>query len=195
MLTNQDQQIIKELKAKPRQYDAQADALYLQYEYLIDVGCRKYYLNNDDSFTAYTEALFSFIGNIVNGHFDGHSSLSTYLHKIFYNKCVDLVRKNTTNKQSVHKSAMLPELLAQLPDGTRDIVEKLVNEENRRAVNIQMETIGEKCKTILLLFEDGLTDKEIADELSYNTAAVAKTTRLRCLEKLREKVMDFIRRR
>jgi DNA-binding NarL/FixJ family response regulator len=40
------------------------------------------------------------------------------------------------------------------------------------------------------MFEDGLTDKEIAQELSYNNAAVVKTTRLRCLEKLREKVTE-----
>jgi hypothetical protein len=39
-----------------------------------------------------------------------------------------------------------------------------------------------------LMFEDGLTDKEIAELLSYNNAAVVKTTRLRCLDKLREKV-------
>jgi len=38
------------------------------------------------------------------------------------------------------------------------------------------------------MFEDGVSDKEIAEALAYNNAAVVKTTRLRCLEKLRDKV-------
>ena len=56
-------------------------------------------------------------------------------------------------------------------------------------VKHQLETIGKKCKEVLIMFEDGLTDKEIAKLLEYSNAAVVKTTRLRCLEKLREKVI------
>jgi RNA polymerase sigma-70 factor (ECF subfamily) len=51
-----------------------------------------------------------------------------------------------------------------------------------------LDVLGDKCRQILLLFEDGFTDREIALELSYNSAAVAKTTRIRCIEKLKEKV-------
>jgi hypothetical protein len=40
-----------------------------------------------------------------------------------------------------------------------------------------------------LLFEDGYSDKEIAVQMEYNTPEVVKTTRLRCLEKLREKMI------
>lgn len=48
-----------------------------------------------------------------------------------------------------------------------------------------LDSIGEKCKEILLLFEDGYSDKDIAEKLAYHTAAVAKTTRLRCRDKLK----------
>jgi len=192
MLTEQDQHIINGLKAGYKERTTQEKVLYLQYNYFIDEGCRKYRLTGDDSFSAYSDAVLSAIHNIVNGHFDGRSSIKTYLFQIFSNKCIDLVRKNTTNKQSMHQNTAVPELLGQLPDAARNIIEKLIDEQKRKAVKMQMETIGEKCKEILLLFEDGLTDREIAEELSYNTPAVAKTTRLRCLEKLRGSMSGLI---
>ena len=193
MLTDQDQQILNGLKAGYKARTAQEEVLYLQFRYFIDEGCRKYSLNNDDSSSAYSDAVLSTINNVINDHFDGRSSIKTYLYQIFSNKCIDLVRKNTTNKQSVHQSTSAPELLGHLPDGVRGTIEKLIDEQKRKAVKIYLATIGEKCKEILLLFEDGLTDREIAEELSYNTAAVAKTTRLRCLEKLRGNMSDLIK--
>ena len=162
--------------------------LYDQYAYFINEGCKKYRLNEEDSFSAYSDAVLSGIHNVIQQHFDGRSSLKTYLFQIFSNKCIDLVRKSTTNKQQVHKTMPVPELLNQLPDGAKNVIERLLTNELKANVIDQLDNIGEKCKALLLMFEDGLSDKEIAEALSYNTAAVVKTTRLRCLEKLREKL-------
>ena len=193
MYKDQDQELLQGLKAGYKERVAQENILYLQYNYFINEGCRKYNLSNDDSFSAYSDALMSAIHNVINNSFDGRSAFKTYLFQIFSNKCIDLVRKNTSNKQSVHQNNAIPELLGQLPDGARNTIEKLIDEQKRAAIKKHMQTIGEKCKEILLLFEDGLTDREIAEELSYNTAAVAKTTRLRCLEKLRGNMSELIK--
>jgi RNA polymerase sigma-70 factor (ECF subfamily) len=82
----------------------------------------------------------------------------------------------------------VPEMLNQLPDAAKTIVERLMTGELKAKIKEQLNAIGEKCKEILLMFEDGVSDKEIAEALAYNNAAVVKTTRLRCLEKLRDKV-------
>ncbi|MEP6465060.1 MAG: hypothetical protein ABJB05_02090, partial [Parafilimonas sp.] len=100
-----------------------------------------------------------------------------------------LVRKNTTNKQQVHKTMPVADAMNYLPDNARNVIEKLVTNELKANVKKQLDTIGQKCKEVLLMFEDGLTDKEIAALLLYSNAAVVKTTRLRCLDKLREKVI------
>ncbi len=168
-----------------RQYEKD---LYVQYEYLIHEGSRKYHLSNDDSFSAYSDAIVSVINNIVHRNFDHRSSIKTYLFQIFSNKCIDLVRKKTTNKEKVHHATAEPELLSYLPDRAKTVVEKLIDQQKMQAVRQHLNTMGEKCKEILLLFEDGYTDKEIADQLQYSNAAVAKTTRLRCLEKIKEKM-------
>lgn len=160
--------------------------LYLQYKYFIDEGCRKYRLSYDDSFSAYSDAVLSTIHNIINGRFDNNFSIKTYLYQVFRNKCVDLIRKITNNKQRVHQSVSSPELLSHLPDTAKTVIEKLVDREKIEAVKRYLETIGEKCRDILLLFEDGYSDEEIAGKLSYNSAAVAKTTRLRCREKIKK---------
>jgi len=165
-------------------------ALYQQYKYFIEEGSRKYQLNHDDSFSAYSDAVLSAIRNITNHSFNNESSLKTYLFQIFSNKCIDLIRKRTTNKQRVHQSIGEPELLSHLPDATKGIIERLIDQQKLMAIKQYLEVIGEKCKEILLLFEDGYTDNQIAERLVYNNAAVAKTTRLRCLEKIKEKMKN-----
>lgn len=181
--------IIQGLKASYAERRRQEKILYHTYQYFVEEGCRKYRLSYEDSFSAYSDAFLSAVLNILNDRFDGHASIKTYLYQIFSNKCIDLVRKNTTNKNEVHKAAPLPEMMNQLPDSAKTVIESLMTMELKIKVKSQMEVIGEKCKEILLLYEDGLTDKEIAIQLAYNSAAVAKTTRLRCLEKLRAKIL------
>ena len=192
-MITQDLEILQGLKTSYKQRLEQEKILYHQYSYFIEEGCRKYNLSHEDSFSAYSDTILSAIHNIVGERFDGRSSLKTYLFQIFSNKCIDLVRKITTNKQQVHQTIPVPEMLDQMPDGARNIVEKLMDAQKRNAVKKYLETIGTKCKEILLLFEDGLTDKEIAAALEYNTASVAKTTRLRCLEKLRDNMSHLIK--
>ena len=58
--------------------------------------------------------------------------------------------------------------MSQLPDNAKKIIEKLVTSELKANVKKQLDAIGQKCKELLLMFEDGLTDKEIAE--FYHTA-------------------------
>lgn len=189
----QDTEIITGLMQNGHARLSYEKAFYQQYSYFIGEGCRKYSLGHEDGFSAYSDAVLAAILNIRNGSFGNHSSLKTYLYQIFSNKCIDLVRKKTTNKEQVHQSASDPELLGHLSDAAKTVIEKLIDRQKMQAIKQYLEVIGEKCKEILLLFEDGYTDAEIAATLSYNNAAVAKTTRLRCLDKIREKMKNLVR--
>ncbi len=187
-----DSEIIAGLKSGYKSRIQQEKRLYTEYSYFIKEAGKKYNLVEDDCFSAYSDAVLAVLQNIAMDRFDGRSSLKTYLYQIFSNKCIDLVRKNATNKQQVHQTMAIPELLGQLPDAARSVVERLISDQVFLDLKSQLNKIGQKCKDILMLFEDGLTDREIAVELSYNNAAVAKTTRLRCLDKLREKMAPVI---
>lgn len=187
----QDPEILNGLLTNQGERARFEKVLYQQYKYFIEEGSRKYQLNYDDSFSAYSDAVLSTIRNITNQSFNNESSLKTYLFQIFSNKCIDLIRKRTTNKQKVHQYVVEPELFSHLPDVTKSVIEKLMDQQKLMAIKQYLEVIGEKCKEILLLFEDGYTDNQIAEKLAYNNAAVAKTTRLRCLEKIKEKMKNI----
>ena len=185
-----DATIIEELKGSQSQRNRQEKILYNEYAYFINEGCRKYNLTQEDSFSAYSDAFLSAVVNIVSNRFDGRSSIKTYFYQIFSNKCIDLIRKNTTNKHQVFKTMEMPELMNQLPDAARNAVGRMIENQQLQAMRESMEKIGSRCKELLLLFEEGYSDKEIAGRLQYNNAAVVKTTRLRCLDKLRERVKE-----
>ena len=127
-LLHQDSDILFGLKADYKQRTAYEKILYNQYAYFIDEGCRKQNINYDESFSAYSDAVLSAIHNIINNHFDGRSSIKTYLYQIFSNKCIDLVRKSTTNKHQVHKTMPVPEMMNQLPDNAKTSIERLMTQ-------------------------------------------------------------------
>ena len=160
--------------------------LYERYAYMIREGVWKHKLSEDDCSMAYSDTILTTIEQIQNGRFEGLSSLKTYLYQIFTNKCVDLIRKNSTNKQQVNRGETLDELLYVLPDDSRTIIEKLIEQYDMDLLRNRLKELGENCRQMIEAWGEGFMDKEIAVEMGYQSAAVVKTSRLRCLEKLRE---------
>lgn len=162
------------------------DALYLQYAYFIEEGKKKYSLNSEDAFSCYSDSIIKLIDNIRLGIFEGRSSIKTYLYQVFNNKCVDQVRKNTTKKGAVHQALDISDHLFGLPDDVRNIVQQLIVQADVEELRNRLAEIGENCKKMLLWSADGYSDKEISEFLQFKSAGVAKTSRLRCMERLRK---------
>ncbi|MBD2755319.1 RNA polymerase sigma factor [Spirosoma validum] len=161
--------------------------LYEKYQYLITDGTRKHRLTEDECASVYSDTMLTAFDNITKGQFEGRSSLKTYLYQIFTNKCVDAIRKKTTNRSSVHDAFSLDDSLMQLPDESRSIVQTLIAQSDFERLQLYLRELGEKCRAMILSWGEGYSDDEIAQAMGYNSAAVAKTSRLRCLEKLRER--------
>jgi RNA polymerase sigma-70 factor (ECF subfamily) len=161
------------------------EALFKVYVYFIREGKRKYHLSEDESFDAYSDTILSAIEKITNGSFERASSLKTYLYKIFQNKCVDLLRKKTTNKNKVHQTVSITDMLLHESDETKSVLQKLADEADQALLKQRLAMLGDSCHQLLRLSAEGISDKEIADMMEYKTADVVKTSRLRCLEKLR----------
>jgi RNA polymerase sigma factor (sigma-70 family) len=163
--------------------------LFETFYYLVKHGCKKYSISEDDAASAYSDTIISVIESIVAHKFEGRSSLKSYTYQIFSNKCVDIVRKETTNKSKVHKTTAINDFLTLLPDNAKSIIQKIIDKSQQMILTQKIEEIGEKCKRLLLLFEDGYSDKEIAAIMLYNSSDVVKTSRLRCLEKLKRNIL------
>ena len=160
--------------------------LYDRYAYFIREAARTHRLPDDDCATAYADTVLTVIDHIQTGRFSERSGLKTYLYKIFSNKCVDLIRKNTTNRESVHYGTVsLDESLHDLPGDVQSAVQQLIQEQDIERLYRHLDSLGERCREMLLAWGEGQTDAEIARHVQYNSAGVAKTSRLRCLEKLK----------
>lgn len=174
--------IIKENEPAKRQAENQ---LFARYAYFVSEGVRKYSLTEEDAFTAYSETILNTLDNIGKAAFESRSSLKTYLYKIYQNKCVDLIRKKTTNKSSIHQTASVTEMLEMFSDKAKNVIQQLIEKNDADLLRTRLNELGENCRKLLLFFADGYKDKEIAVFMEYKAAEVVKTTRLRCLGKLR----------
>ena len=174
--------IIKENSMEKRQAE---NRLFNQYSYLIKEGMKKYSLEQEDAFTAFSDAIMQTLDNIGGLHFEKRSSLKTYLYQIFRNKCVDLIRKKTTNKRSIFQTAPMSEMMNMLSDQAKNVIQQLVEKNDFDLLRTRLKELGDNCRKLLLFFADGYNDKEIAVFMEYKTADVVKTSRLRCMEKLR----------
>ncbi len=162
------------------------EQLFRQYDYFMKEGIRKYSLSNDESFDAYSDAVISAIDKITNRSFEGRSSLKTWIYQIFHNKCVDLLRKKSTNKNSVHNTQTISDMLFALPDKARSVVQQMMDKTDKELLSRRLAEIGELCRKLLFFWAEGYPDKEIVALMEYKTADVVKTSRLRCMEKLRQ---------
>jgi RNA polymerase sigma factor (sigma-70 family) len=160
--------------------------LYEQFFYFIKDATFKHQLSEDEASSIYTDTILAFIENVRNGRFEGKSSLKTYLFQIFSNKCVDFLRRNTTNKMSIHDTQPIEDWHLTAPDESKNILQKLISEHEIHVLKEKIKLLGEKCQQMLMAWGDGFSDNKIAEELGYQTANVAKVSRLRCMDKLRE---------
>jgi RNA polymerase sigma factor (sigma-70 family) len=162
------------------------EQLFNRFAYFINEGMHKQGLLHEQAFDVYADTILSAIDKIRSGSFEGRSSLKTWIYQIFHNKCVDLLRKNTTIKSSIHRTLSISDMLTQLSDPAKSIIQQLSEQTDSELLRRKLLEIGENCKQMLLLWAEGFSDKEIAQTMEYKTADVVKTSRLRCLEKLRQ---------
>jgi RNA polymerase sigma-70 factor (ECF subfamily) len=77
-------------------------------------------------------------------------------------------------------------MIFHLSDASKSIVQQLIDRSDWDLLRRKLNEIGQNCKELLMFSADGYSDREIVELMTYKTADVVKTTRLRCLEKLRQ---------
>src|SRR5215203_4841919 len=181
-----EHEIIDRLTSSGAERKKGEELLFTRFAYFIKDAIYKYTISYEEAFDLYSDTIIAGIEKIVNGSFQGQSSLKTWLYSIFHNKYVDLIRKKTTNKNSVHRVIEIPDVLLEVSDDARTILQELIVKTDYEMLRRKLLQVGGNCKELLLYWADGFSDKEIADVMTYKTPDVVKTTRLRCLEKLKQ---------
>lgn len=185
-LQTDEREIIDSIQQNGADRKKGEERLFNRYAYFIQEAIHKYTLPQEDAFDLYSDTIISAIEKIADRSFQGRSSLKTWIYQIFHNKYVDLLRKKTTNKSSIHRTISISDLLVQFTDSSKTIIQELTDKTDWKLLKQRLNQIGDTCQQVLLLWADGYSDKEIAALLAYKTADVVKTSRLRCLGKLKQ---------
>lgn len=180
-----DPDLIAGIRAGGNQRRRFENQVYDKYHYLIREGSYNHKIENEDASMAYSDTILTVIEHVAAGRFEGRSELKTYIYQIFSNKCVDVIRKRTTNKAQEFQPLSFDDLLIPVPDTQRTALADLIRQQDHQLIRHLLTRIGERCQEILTLWGEGFSDREIALQYQYNSDGVAQTTRLRCVEKLR----------
>lgn len=182
-----DLQYIADIQAGGRNQEISIKKLYEQYFYLIRVGRKKYpKMDEDDLLTAYNATIISFRKHILNQGFRGNSSIATYLNRIFFNKCIDILRKHSSNKEDSGY-----ESLPEFPDTTHtpSILKQIYQEEKLKRVMRLLGHLGGVCKKIIIDAEYwGYNATEIAERVGFSNSRSVSSKKYDCLKRLSKMV-------
>lgn len=141
-------------------------------------------ISSEDALDHYQDTLTVFFEKAMSGTLISiESSLKTYLFGIGKN----MVRQQfeEINRMRRHEGALV-EHYRFLSD---NVEAEAVYDEARRQTRELFETIGDACKEILRLFYfEKRSMSEIAFIMKHKNEAVSRTTKKRCLEKIRSQI-------
>jgi RNA polymerase sigma factor (sigma-70 family) len=133
--------------------------------------------SHQDAQDVFQESFVLLDRNLREGRFEGKSALSTYFVAIAKWHWVGLRRRQ----------GRYQELTASAYEGSVDSPEaETIGSEQRSLLAAGLEQIGERCKSLLQLYQLEYSMDEIADVMGYQNADVAKKEAYRCRIKLRE---------
>lgn len=141
-------------------------------------------LTKDQVLDAYSDSIISLKDNIQKGKFKGDSKLTTYFISIFNRKCIDILRKNTTNL--IYEN----ELPVHLQDNQAGIDDKLTVMVNLERLDRLLSNLTEICRNVLMDWNDGYSMDEIAERNGLSNAHTARSKRYNCFQQLMELIKE-----
>lgn len=177
-----DAEIIEGIRSGGIRRQKLATQIYQQYMGYVYKGQKRYKLSLEDARDAYADAVTGVCRHIREGRFRGESKLSTYLFKSFSNRCVDKIRRLTSNS-----NVEWDELVPTMPDKAKTMIQELVIREDTERLLSLMDELGDNCKKILIDSEYyGFNMEEIAERIGFKNAASVSSMKYRCLNKLKK---------
>lgn len=136
-----------------------------------------------DAQDIFQDAVMTFFTKVVNNKFDRKYKVEPFIIGVCKNLWVDKFRKDKRIK-FVDEESQIDEVINNQYD-------YIFDQERAELVNEVLSTIGESCKEILIrVINQGMSMKEIAQELGYQSVDSAKTQHYKCRQKLIKKFKD-----
>ncbi len=136
----------------------------------------------DDAEDMLQEALIALWERVRSGRYTREAKLETFVVAVVKN----IWHRRLLRKRREPVHAVDPDSTA---DGEPGMLEELVHDEQAAAVQRALESMGDPCKTLLLLYYyDELDMDEIARRMGFANAATAKSKKYQCKKQLQRRV-------
>ncbi len=176
-----DEELIAKFRLGGQDFEDASMYVFHAFKGFIPTIKQKLHLSQLDLQDAYADALVKLIRKIKDGSFRAESKISSYFYTIYYNTCVDVSRKNTSNKNKA------TEELFEYDARERDLIQMIDNKDEAKQIVNLINDMGEVCKRILLDWAYyGYSMAEIAERSNLSNAESARSMKYKCLKKLRE---------
>ena len=158
---------------------------------------RNFTLTEDEIHDIYTEVWIAVRQNICEGRVEAHTNWRAYIFRIGWNRaCNVATRRNRNIIGSLDDEQFNDEDFQKRLNDEREAEKSIYNDPDLRAVlAAELSYIPDPCNSVLkMYYYDGFGMKEIADAMNYSGPNSAKTVKNRCLERIRERVLNAVRR-
>ncbi len=181
-------EIIADIKAGGIRQEKCLTYIYRNNFVLVYWMLKKHVISREEVMDAYAETVILFRDHVMNNVFKGTAKYSTYLYSILNNKCIDIIRNKSTNKSRQREMQISMELLEDQMSENENVIELLSFKVQWDRLEKLMDMLAEKCKEILMDWNDGYSMAEIADRNGLLNEHTARTKRYNCMQKLMELV-------
>jgi RNA polymerase sigma factor (sigma-70 family) len=139
--------------------------------------------NSADAEDVFQESVMVFYEKVTTNKLtEDNCNVGGYLMTVSKNIWLNKLKKEIT-REKYHNRQDLETI-------HEDDFKRLVDKEQQNILNQVLNTLGEKCKTILKhVAYDGYTMKEISEKMGFASVDVAKTAHYRC----KKKMIDFVK--
>lgn len=175
-----DQEVLAGIKAGGAKLEGMIRHVYETYFHFVKQAIRKHALEEDEGIDAYTDSVMIFRQQVISGRFRGESKISTFIYRIFFHKCIDAIRKNSTKRVSYEY-----ELPVHLEDKSPSIARLLQIKEDFERVKGFLIKLGKPCYQIILDSGfHGYNMDEIAARIGFKDAQSVRSRKYTCMKKL-----------
>lgn len=180
-----DEDIISQIQAGTASRKQGLTILFKLHTALVGTLIQRFGLSEEAALDAYTDSILRLGRLVEQGKFRGESSLFSLLYQIASNRCVDILRRKTSN------DVELVDEMPVIPDSARTSLVKLIQQEDVDALMRLFDEAGERCRRVLMeSLYYGYKIEEIAKRNGLKNAQTVSSIKSRCLSRLRKLIAE-----
>ncbi|MEM7368180.1 MAG: sigma-70 family RNA polymerase sigma factor [Bacteroidota bacterium] len=178
-----DQQLIEQILAGGRNREAAIVQLHQANLGFITKSQKVLGIKREDALDVYTDAVLVVAERIQGGGFQLSGKLSTFLYRIFWNKCIDQRRKKSIHEVKEDWESMFSGMRTE----EKDLLEQIIDLERFQLVMRQLESLGESCRQLIYLGKYlEYSPAELAEALGLANGKSASSRLHQCMGRLRK---------